>query len=47
MRAPRPDPLTANQKAAYAIAGLAIGQLIVAVLDHVLHGPGPFVLFGL
>lgn len=45
-RSPTP-PLTANQKGALTIAGLALGQLIVIVIDHVTHGPGPFVLFGL
>lgn len=40
-------PLTANGIAGRALAGLAIGQLIVIVLDAVIGGPGPFVLFGL
>lgn len=47
MRAQRPTPLSANRKAALAITGLAIGQLVVIVIDKVTHGPGPFVLFGL
>ncbi|WP_156025784.1 hypothetical protein [Sphingomonas phyllosphaerae] len=39
--------LTANGVATRALAGLALGQLIVIALDAATGGPGPFVLFGL
>lgn len=39
--------LTVNQIAARCLAGFAIGQAIVVVLDRAIGGPGPFVLFGL
>lgn len=39
--------LTANGIAWRVLAGLALGQLIVVVLDAAIGGPGPFVLFGL
>ncbi len=40
-------PLTAHAIACRALAGLALGQLIVVLLDAATGGPGPFVLFGL
>ncbi len=40
-------PLGANGIAKRVLAGLAMGQLIVVVLDAAIGGPGPFVLFGL
>lgn len=44
----KPDAsLTANAIARRGLAGLAIGQLIVIMLDAATGGPGPFVLFGL
>lgn len=45
MRAPA--RLTANQIATRCMAGLAVGQLLVVVLDRAIGGPGPFALFGL
>lgn len=46
MRVPD-SPLTPNEKAFLTIVGIGVGQLIVVLLDTILGGPGPFVLFGL
>lgn len=35
-----------QRRSASILAGFVVGQLIVVVIDAVLHGPGPFVLFG-
>lgn len=34
-------------RAGFCLAGFAVGQLFVIVLDRLIGGPGPFVAFGL
>ena len=44
---PPATPLTASAIGWRVLAGAAVGQLLVVVLDYAIGGPGPFVLFGL
>ena len=38
----------ADRRAAWILAGIALGQFVVVpIVDRLLGGPGPFALFGL